>query len=37
MRPEERDPAYLWNMLEAARKIMEFTGDRSLKEFVATD
>jgi len=37
MRLEERDPAYLWDMLEAARAIMEFTGDRSLEEFVASD
>jgi len=35
MRPEERDPAYLWDMLEAARAIMDFIGDRSLVEFVA--
>jgi len=25
MQPEERDPAYLWDMLEAARAIVEFT------------
>jgi len=37
MRLEERDPAYLWDMLEAAHAIMEFTGDRSLEEFVASD
>jgi len=37
MRPEERNPAYLWDMLEAAHAIMEFTGDRSLEEFVASD
>jgi len=35
MRPEERDPAYLWDMLEAARAIVEFAGDLSLDEFLA--
>src|SRR5215471_3451516 len=24
MRPEERDPAYLWDMLEAAREVQRF-------------
>jgi len=35
MRPEERDPAYLWDMFEAARAIIDFIGDRSREEFVA--
>ncbi|MBI5409379.1 MAG: DUF86 domain-containing protein [Nitrospirae bacterium] len=35
MRPEERDPAHLWDMLEAAHAIMEFTGSLSLEEFLA--
>ncbi len=30
MRPEERDPAYLWDMLEAARAIVGFTKDLTL-------
>jgi uncharacterized protein with HEPN domain len=24
MQPEERDPAYLWDMLEAAREVQRF-------------
>ena len=35
MRPEERDPAYLWDMLEAARAIMDFTQNLTLNEFLA--
>jgi len=35
MRPEERDPAHLWDMVEAARAIMEFMGSLSLEEFMA--
>jgi uncharacterized protein with HEPN domain len=35
MRPEERDPAYLWDMLEAARAIADFTHDLTLSEFLA--
>ena len=35
MRPEERDPAHLWDMLEAARAIVDFTRDLSLSEFLA--
>lgn len=40
MRPEEKDPAFIWDMLNAAREIMEFTratdlpgylGDRKLQ------
>ncbi len=26
MRPEERDPAYLWDMIEAAQAVVEFTS-----------
>lgn len=37
MRPEERDPAYLWDMIEAARAIVEFTENLTLEEFLATD
>ena len=35
MRPEERDPAHLWDMLEAARAIVDFTQDLALNEFLA--
>ena len=35
MRPEERDPAHLWDMIEAARAIMEFTENLTLEEFLA--
>ena len=35
MRPEERDPAYLWDMVEACRAVMEFTEDVTLEEFLA--
>ena len=26
MRPEERDPGYVWDMLDAARSVREFTS-----------
>jgi uncharacterized protein with HEPN domain len=35
MLPEERDPAYLWDMLEAARAVADFTHDLTLDEFLA--
>ena len=35
MRPEERDPAHLWDMIEAARAIVEFTENLTLEEFLA--
>ena len=35
MRPEERDPAHVWDMIEAARAIVEFTEDVGLEEFLA--
>lgn len=35
MRADERDSAYLWDMLEAVRGIMEFTRHVGLEEFVA--
>jgi uncharacterized protein with HEPN domain len=34
MQPEERDPAYLWDMLEAARSVVEFTQDLTLEQFL---
>jgi uncharacterized protein with HEPN domain len=35
MRPEERDPAHLWDMIEAVRAIVDFTKDLTLEEFLA--
>jgi len=35
MRPEERDPAHLWDMLEAARAVVDFTENLTLEEFLA--
>jgi uncharacterized protein with HEPN domain len=35
MHLEERDPAYLWDMLDAARAIVDFTHDLTLDEFLA--
>ena len=35
MRPEERDPAHLWDMIEAARAIMDFTENLTMEEFLA--
>ena len=35
MRPEERDPAHLWDMLEAARAVVGFTENLTLEEFLA--
>jgi len=34
MLPEERDTAYLWDMLEAARSVAEFVGNRDREEFL---
>jgi len=36
MRPEHKDVALLWDMLDAARKIERFVGDKSFHEY-ATD
>ena len=35
MRPEERAPAYLWDMLEAAREVVVMLGGRALDAFLA--
>ena len=35
MLPEERDPAYLWDMLEAAREAEGILGDYDLAAFLA--
>jgi uncharacterized protein with HEPN domain len=37
MRPEERDPAYLWDMIEAARAAVDYTENLTLDKFLATD
>jgi uncharacterized protein with HEPN domain len=33
MRPEERDAAYLWDMLEAAKEIIQFVQGMTFSEF----
>jgi uncharacterized protein with HEPN domain len=33
MRPEERDLAYLWDMLQASRDVLEFTRGQSFPQF----
>jgi len=35
MRPEDRDMARLWDMLDAARAVMEFTQGRRLEDLLA--
>jgi len=34
MRPEERDPAYLWDMLDRARLVREFLVDIKFEEYI---
>lgn len=34
MRPEDRDTGYLWDMLDAARAIRDFTVDVTLEEYL---
>jgi uncharacterized protein with HEPN domain len=34
MQPEERDAAYLWDMLDAAQAVQEFAAGKSLREFL---
>lgn len=34
MRPEERDPAHLWDMLEAAREVDEMLAHRDMAAFL---
>jgi len=36
MRPEERDPAYLWDILDAAKAILEYTQGLTLEEFLSS-
>jgi uncharacterized protein with HEPN domain len=33
MRPEQRDASYLWDMLDAARTVLEFTRGASFSEY----
>lgn len=35
MQPEERNPAYLWDMLQAAREVESMLGDHDFSSFVA--
>ena len=35
MRPEERDPAYLWDMLEGAKEVEAMLKDHDLAAFLA--
>jgi hypothetical protein len=35
MQPEERDPAQLWDMIEAAQAMVDFTKELTLEEFLA--
>jgi uncharacterized protein with HEPN domain len=35
MRPDERDAAYLWDMLDAAQAVREFVAGRSLADYLA--
>lgn len=35
MRPNDRDAAYLWDMLQACRDIAEFAGDVNMEAFLA--
>ena len=34
MQPDQRDAAYLWDMLDAARNAIEFTRDKTLADFL---
>jgi uncharacterized protein with HEPN domain len=36
MRSEERDPAYLWDLIESARAVVDFTEGVTLEEFLAS-
>ena len=37
MRPEERDAAYLWDILQAANAAVRFVGTKSLNEYSADE
>jgi uncharacterized protein with HEPN domain len=30
-----RDPAYIWDMLDAARSVLEFVGNMTLQDYLA--
>lgn len=34
MQPEERDAAYLWDMLQAAKEVNEMTAGHDLEKFL---
>jgi uncharacterized protein with HEPN domain len=36
MRPEDRDPAYLWDMLQAAREVEVMLEDNDLSTFLSS-
>lgn len=33
MRPEERDPAHLWDILEAAKAIVRYCGGKTIEDY----
>jgi uncharacterized protein with HEPN domain len=35
--PEQRDPAYLWDMLDAAKRVREYTAGLTLGEYLKRD
>ena len=35
MRPEQRDKAYLWDMLDAAEAVLDFVRDKTPKDYLA--
>jgi len=37
MPPESRDPAYLWDMLEAAKRILEFTRHTTFDQYARNE
>jgi uncharacterized protein with HEPN domain len=37
MKPEGRDPAHLWDMLEAARRVARFTSGLSREQYLASE
>jgi uncharacterized protein with HEPN domain len=37
MQPEERDAAYLWDMLRASEEVVSFVKDKSWKDYQASD
>jgi uncharacterized protein with HEPN domain len=34
MLPQGRDPAYLWDMLDAARSVLQFVGEKTFDEYL---